>query len=308
MTESFEQLNHNISELTKTVKKVSKHNWVKSLIPLTIMILFSGASWFLIFSDDNGPKKPHIAILSINGVMQAGSYSSDAYRLSTKLQELGKNKDVTAVLLKVNSGGGSPTEAEQISNAIDEFKATGKILITSIGATCASACYFAIANSDEIYNMQSSLVGSIGVRIDTWQYKKALDKIGIERRTLAAGENKTLLDPFFEVSLEDAAFIKAHLLDKLHSQFINTVVSGRGDKLSKNSSDLFSGLVWTGEESIDLGLSDKIGTPLQALNDLQALTNVTSTFDYSRNESRLGSILKGQLSSVFETQFTPLIN
>ncbi|MUJ20476.1 S49 family peptidase [Aliivibrio fischeri] len=308
MKESIEQLNCNIYELTKAVKKRTKSNWGKALIPLAIMLIFSYASWFLIFADSKGPNKPHIAILSINGTMQSGSYSSDAYRISLKLQALSQDKNVVAVLLKVNSGGGSPTEAEQISSAIDEFKASGKTIFTSIGTTCASACYFAIANSDEIYAMNSSLVGSIGVRIDTWQFRDVLEKIGIQKRTMTAGENKTLLDPFFEVSSDDATFIKTHLLDKLHSQFINTVIAGRGNKLPENTSNLFTGLVWTGAESVDLGLIDQVGTPLKALKDIEELTNVTDFFDYSRNESKLSSLLKSHINSIFDFQFKPLIN
>jgi protease IV len=163
-----------------------------------------------------------------------------------------------AVVLLINSPGGSPVQAGIINDEIHRLKAVhDKKVYAVVEETCASAAYYIAAAADSIYVDKASLVGSIGVLMDGFGFTGLMDKIGIERRLMTAGENKAMLDPFSPQDESQKAYIQS-MLAEIHQQFIAVVRKGRGDRLGSNP-DIFSGLVWSGQQAVALGLADGLG-------------------------------------------------
>src|SRR5437879_3605184 len=185
---------------------------------------------------------------------------ASAENIMQGLQAAFKNKGTQGVVLRVNSPGGSPVQAGEINDEIRRLRA--KYPATPIYAVveevCASGAYYVAVAADQIYGNKASLVGSIGVIIDGFGFVGAMDKLGIERRALAAGENKTFLDPFSPLSPQQRDYAQT-MITEIHQQFIASVKAGRGARL-KESPELFSGLVWNGARGIDLGLADALGS------------------------------------------------
>jgi len=163
-----------------------------------------------------------------------------------------------AVVLLINSPGGSPVQAGIIYDEIRRLKAKHKKAIyTVVEESCASAAYYIASATDKIFVDKASIVGSIGVLMDGFGFTGLMDKLGIERRLMTAGENKGFLDPFSPQTEKQRVFAQG-MLDQVHQQFINAVKTGRGKRL-KETPELFSGLFWTGQQAIDLGLADQLG-------------------------------------------------
>jgi protease-4 len=164
------------------------------------------------------------------------------------------------VILRINSPGGSPVQAGIIYDEIRRLRKQypDVPLYTVVEDMCASGGYYVAAATDKIFVDKASLVGSIGVRLDTWGFTGLMDKLGVERRAFAAGSNKDFLDPFKPLDPGQVQHAEA-MLGQIHQQFIDVVKTGRGKRL-KDDPDLFSGLFWTGERSIELGLTDGYGT------------------------------------------------
>jgi len=161
-------------------------------------------------------------------------------------------------VLLINSPGGSPVQAGIINDEIHRLKAMhGKKVYAVVEETCASAAYYIAAAADNIYVDKASLVGSIGVLMDGFGFTGLMDKLGIERRLMTAGENKAMLDPFSPQDESQKAYIQS-MLAEIHQQFIEVVRKGRGDRLESNP-DIFSGLVWSGQQAVALGLADGLG-------------------------------------------------
>ncbi|MBP6375284.1 MAG: S49 family peptidase, partial [Giesbergeria sp.] len=186
-----------------------------------------------------------------------------------------------AVVLLVNSPGGSPVQAGIINDEIVRLKAKhGKPLYAVVEETCASAAYYIASAADEIYVDKASIVGSIGVLMDGFGFTGTMEKLGVERRLLTAGENKGFLDPFSPQTEQQLQYAQA-MLDQIHQQFITVVKAGRGDRL-QDSPEIFSGLFWTGQQAIDLGLVDKLGSlDFVAREVVQA----EEIIDYTRREN-----------------------
>jgi protease-4 len=164
------------------------------------------------------------------------------------------------VIVRINSPGGSPVQSGYINDEIYRLKAEHPDIpvYAVIQDICASGGYYVAVAADEIYADKSSLVGSIGVRMDGFGFVRSLEKLGVERRLLTAGENKGFLDPFLPLKQDDVQHVSG-LLDDIHEQFINTVLKGRRDRLVE-SPELFSGYVWTGEQGLEIGLVDALGS------------------------------------------------
>lgn len=173
-----------------------------------------------------------------------------------------------AVILEINSPGGSPVQSSNIYNEIRRLREKHEEipLYVVVSDIAASGGYFVAAAADRIFVNRSSLVGSIGVRMDNFGFVELMKKLGIERRLLTAGENKGLLDPFLPENTAQKAHLQT-MLDDVHRHFIEAVMQGRGDKLVKEG-DLFSGLIWTGEKAIELGLVDAYGTSKSVARDI----------------------------------------
>src|SRR5438132_1786716 len=199
------------------------------------------------------------AVVEMRGELDADSPAS-AENIMSGLQAAFKNKGTQGVVLRINSPGGSPVQAGEINDEIRRLRA--KYPATPIYAVveevCASGAYYVAVAADQIYVNKASLIGSIGVIIDGFGFVGAMDKLGIERRALAAGENKTFLDPFSPLSPQQRDYAQKMIVE-IHQQFIAAVKAGRGARL-KESPELFSGLVWNGARGVDLGLADALGS------------------------------------------------
>jgi protease IV len=207
------------------------------------------------------------AMVEIQGEIDATSRAS-ADNVIAGLQAAFKNKGTQGVVLKINSPGGSPVQAGEINDEIRRLR--GKYPDTPIYAVveeiCASGAYYVAVATDKIYVDKASLVGSIGVIMDGFGFVGTLDKLGIERRALTAGDNKTFLDPFLPLTAKQKEYAQQMLAD-IHQQFIAVVRSGRGSRI-KDSPELFSGLVWNGRRSIELGLTDALGSVRSVARDV----------------------------------------
>jgi protease IV len=201
----------------------------------------------------------HTALVEVHGVIAADSEAS-AERVNAGLQDAFKDKNTAGVIVRINSPGGSPVQAGQINSEMRRLRGLNpKIpLYVVVEDICASGGYYVAVAADRIYVDKASLVGSIGVLMDGFGFTGTMEKLGVERRLLTAGENKGFLDPFSPLNPKHKDFAEKMLTD-IHHQFIDVVKQGRGARL-KEAPELFSGLIWTGQKSIELGLSDAVGS------------------------------------------------
>ena len=201
----------------------------------------------------------HTAMVEVSGVIAPGSDAS-AERITGALQAAFKDKNTQGVVVRINSPGGSPVQAQTIYDEMRRLKKKypNIPLYAVVEDICASGGYFIAVGADRIYVSKSSLVGSIGVLMNGFGFTGLMDKLGVERRLITAGENKAFLDPFSPMEPKHREFAKK-LAEEIHQQFIAVVREGR-DKRLKESPEIFSGLIWSGQKSIELGLADGIGS------------------------------------------------
>ena len=203
------------------------------------------------------PTTRHTALVEVRGeIGPEGSNSAEA--LVSALKSAFEGSTAVAVVLRINSPGGSPVQSGIVYDEIRRLKAKhNKKVYAVVEEVCASGAYYIAVAADEIYVDKASIVGSIGVLMDGFGFTGLMDKLGIERRLLTAGDNKGMLDPFSPQSEKQTAYAKL-MINQIHQQFIKVVKEGRGERL-KESPDTFSGLFWNGEEAVRIGLADKIG-------------------------------------------------
>ncbi len=219
-------------------------------------LLFIGMGW--VGKKDTGTDK-HTALVELRGVIGPESAAS-ADNVIAGLQEAFKDKRTQGVILRINSPGGSPVQAGHINDEIKRLRAKYPDIpmYAVIEDICASGGYYVAVAADHIYVDKGSIVGSIGVLMDGFGFTGLMEKVGIERRLLAAGENKGFLDPFSPISDSQVDYA-ATMLEEIHRQFITVVREGRGKRL-KETPELFSGLLWVGTRSVELGLADALGS------------------------------------------------
>ncbi len=209
-------------------------------------------------SDVTAPTQRHLGIVNVSGVIASDS-PANAERVIRGLNRAWEAESAAAVVLHINSPGGSPVQSQRIYAEIMRLREQGdKPIIAVIEDIGASGAYYIAAAADEIVASPVSLVGSIGVIYAGFGFEEAIGRIGVERRVVTAGENKAFLDPFQPLDEEAEAFWQG-VLNQTHRQFIDDVRAGRGERLS-DSPDVFSGLVWSGEQSMELGLIDQLGS------------------------------------------------
>lgn len=221
---------------------------------VSVAVFWMAPQW--IQSDPGGP---HSALVDIRGLI-ADEGDTSADQVVAGLQAAFGDADTVGVILRINSPGGSPVQAGYISDEIVRLRGLHPetpvyAVITDIAT---SGGYYVAAVADAIYASRSSVVGSIGVLMDGFGFVDAMDKLGVERRLVTAGRHKGILDPFSPVRDEEIAHLRS-LLEEVHGEFIEVVKRGRGDRLAANA-DIFSGLIWTGSQSIELGLVDAFGS------------------------------------------------
>jgi protease-4 len=223
------------------------------LIGLVLLVLLFGNA-----SGPAAPTTPHTAMVEVHGEIALGTEAS-ADRVIAGLRDAFADTSARAVVLRINSPGGSPVQAGIVHDEILRLKALhGKKVYAVVEEICASGAYYIAVAADEIYVDKASLVGSIGVLMDGFGFDGLMDKLGVERRLITAGSNKGMLDPFSPLDPRQKELAQA-MLAQIHQQFIGVVKQGRGERL-KVGPDTFSGLVWNGEEAVKNGLADAMGS------------------------------------------------
>ena len=219
----------------------------------------------------------HTALIDLTGVIESKG-TANAEKLLESLQGAFKEKNVAGVIVRINSPGGSPVQAGIINDEIRRLRAKHPEtpLYAVVEDICASGGYYVAAAADKIYVNKASIVGSIGVLMDGFGFTGTMEKLGVDRRLLTAGNNKGFLDPFSPQNPNQIAHAQV-MLDAIHQQFIDVVKAGRGDRL-KESPEMFSGLMWTGEQSVKLGLADDFGSVDSVARDVIKAEKV---LDYS---------------------------
>lgn len=252
----------------------------------------------------------HTALVEVAGVI-ASNTEANADSIITSLRKAFENKQSKAVIVRINSPGGSPVQAGYINDEMIRLrnKYPDKPLYAVITDICASGGYYIAAAADKIYADKASIVGSIGVLMDGFGFVGSLEKLGVERRLLTAGKHKGFLDPFSPQKQDEVAHIKS-VLDKIHQQFIDTVKNGRGEKLVDNE-NLFSGYVWTGEKSVEMGLVDGLGSSSYVAREIVGEENIV---DYTlrpnyldRFAERLGAAMGSVIATSFGINQTPVL-
>jgi protease-4 len=223
----------------------------------------------------------HTALVDIEGVIEAkGSASAD--NITGALQNAFKDSNTQGVVLRINSPGGSPVQAGIIYDEIRRLRAAHPDIpmYAVVEDVCASGGYYIAAAADKIFVDKASIVGSIGVRMDQFGFVDAIEKLGVQRRSITSGENKAFLDPFLPMEANQVAHAK-DMLGQIHQQFIDVVKKGRGSRL-KETPEMFSGLFWTGAKSIELGLVDGYGSLDSVARDVIKAEQIV---DYTQKEN-----------------------
>ncbi len=261
---------------------------------LCILAYLAFFFWLYLFTDRDGdpsgilPGK-HTALIHLEGVIGSDQTLTSSEALIDSLQRAFENKQSVAVILHINSPGGSPVQAGEVHDTILELRKQHpeKAIYTVVSDICASGGYYIAAATDEIYANRASLVGSIGVVYSGFGFVESLEKLGIQRRLLTAGARKGILDPFSPLQESDVEHFQ-ELLDDIHHQFIEVVRSGRGERLLGDEAELFSGLLWSGEQSLELGLVDGLGDLHFVAREVIGREDLV---DYTRQRSVLESLL-----------------
>ncbi|VVD99231.1 S49 family peptidase [Pandoraea fibrosis] len=236
----------------------------KIFFRLLLLAIFAFVVWSVFDFDGSttstgSSSGKHTALVTLNGEISSDGQAS-AQKINAALESAFEDSSAAGVILRINSPGGSPVQAGMIYDDIARLRAKypKKPLYVVVEEICASGGYYVAAAADKIYVDKASVVGSIGVLMDGFGFTGLMDKLGIERRLLTAGRNKGILDPFSPQTDQQKTYA-LDMLEQVHQQFIGAVKKGRGDRL-KDDPDLFSGLFWTGQRSVELGLADGLGT------------------------------------------------
>jgi protease-4 len=255
----------------------------KTFVRLSWLAFFIFLVWFALSRGTQSTAKTtsHTAVVEIKGEIAAGGDASAEFVVAA-LKTAFEDEGAKGVVLLINSPGGSPVQAGIINDEIRRMKAKYKKPIYAVvEETCASAAYYIAASTDKIYVDKASIVGSIGVLMDGFGFTGLMEKVGVERRLLTAGENKGFLDPFSPMSDAQRAHAQ-QMLDQIHAQFINVVKTGRGDRLKLDTPGLFSGLFWSGEDAVQIGLADQLGNVDYVAREVIKAEDI---IDYTRRDN-----------------------
>ncbi|MFT0213745.1 S49 family peptidase [Pseudomonas sp. F1_0610] len=297
--------------LASTVEQRRSRRWGILFKSLTFLYLFVILLTFVAgMNATNEATGEHAAVIEIRGVI-ADNEDASADRIIGALRNAYKNPDVKAIIFRINSPGGSPVQSGYVYDEINRLRALHPdikvyAVITDIGA---SGAYYIASAADQIYADKASLVGSIGVTGAGFGFVGAMEKLGVERRSYTSGEHKAFLDPFQPLKQDEAQFWDG-VLGTVHKQFIEVVKKGRGDRL-KETPDLFSGLIWSGEQALTMGLIDGLGSSSYVARDVAKipegrLVNYTVTDSpLDRFAKKLGASISSELATKMGMQATP---
>jgi protease IV len=260
-------------QATRRWKLFSRLLWL-TLIALVVWMWFSQANM------TSAVSTPHTAVIDIKGEIASGAEAS-AENVVGSLRSAFEDGGAQAIVLLIDSPGGSPVQAGIINDEITRLKALHKKKVYAVvEETCASAAYYIAAAADEIYVDKASLVGSIGVLMDGFGFTGLMEKLGVERRLMTAGTNKGMLDPFSPQDPTQNAHVQS-MLSEIHTQFIQVVKKGRGERL-KETPDTFSGLVWSGQQAVTQGLADGLGSLDHVAREIVKAEDIV---DYTQREN-----------------------
>jgi|LauGreDrversion4_1035100.scaffolds.fasta_scaffold16651_3 protease-4 len=266
----------------------SSRRW-KTFVRLAWLGFFITLVWLVMHrgSAPNSVTSPHTAVVEIRGEISEGSNASAEF-VNSALRAAFEDEGARAVVLLINSPGGSPVQAGMMNDEILRLKAKHKKPVYAVvEETCASAAYYIAVAADQIYVDKASIVGSIGVLMDGFGFTGLMDKLGVERRLLTAGDNKGFLDPFSSQSERQRTYAQT-MLNQIHQQFITVVKNGRGDRL-KETPEMFSGLFWSGQQAVSLGLADQFGSLEFVAREVVKAEDI---IDYTRRENVAERLVK----------------
>ncbi len=266
----------------------------KSLLFVYLLGVFGLAMYPKLKLEMGTDGKNHTAVIKLVGAI-AEDKDANAETIIKSLRDAVKDKQTKGIILHANSPGGSPVQSAYVYEEIKAIKKEHPELpiYAVVSDICASGCYYIASASDKIFVNQASLIGSIGVLMDGFGFVDTMQKLGVERRLLTAGAHKAMLDPFSPPKQEETEYMQT-LLNQVHQQFIGAVKAGRGDRL-KETPDMFSGLVWTGEEGIKLGVADAYGNDDYVAKEIIGAKTIV---DFTRQE-RLLDRIAGKIGSSF---------
>ncbi len=303
MEQSPENNNNNFERLALAVESlVKQERWTRrfanflklAIAAYVIFFIYIAVQKFNTIENNttSAEGKKHVAVVNIEGPIVPGTKVS-AEVINPLLEKAFRNDSSSAVIIKANSPGGSPVQSAMINDEIIRLKALyKKPVYVVVEDICASGCYYIAVAADKIYADKGSMVGSIGVRMDTFGLTGLMDKLGIENRSMHAGNHKAFIDPFSAKDEEGRKFFQQMVLEKTHQQFIATVRAGRGDRLQETP-ETFSGLVWLGEDAVKNGLIDELNTIGGVARDIVGVDNINV---YSPKKSFMEEIM-GDITS-----------
>jgi protease-4 len=249
---------------------------------LAWLLFFAVVGWTLFSrsAPNTDPSAPHTAVVEIKGEIASGGEAS-AELIVAAMRGALEDRGSQALVLLINSPGGSPVQAGIINDEITRLKALHKKPVyVVVEESCASAAYYVAAAADKIFVDKASIVGSIGVLMDGFGFTGLMEKLGVERRLMTAGTNKGFLDPFSPQTEAQRVYAQT-MLNQIHQQFIDVVKKGRGARL-KETPEMFSGLFWTGQQAVEMGLADGLATLDQVARDVVKAEDIV---DYTRREN-----------------------
>jgi len=268
-----------VRDLLKEYRRYRRGRWI---FRICLILLIVGVAAFPLVEEIEDEIGPHTAVVDLYGVIGIGADAS-AERVNEGLQDAFDGRNVKGVILRINSPGGSPVQSRQINQEIDRLQQLHPDIpvYAVVEDICASGGYYVAVAVDRIFADPGSLVGSIGVRLDSFGFVDAMQKLGVERRLFTAGENKGVLDPFLPLKNSDQKYID-QMLESVHNQFVDAVKQGRGDRLKGDPEEIFSGLFWTGEHALERGLIDDYGSVDSVARDIigvERVVNYTLGYD-----------------------------
>jgi protease-4 len=262
------------------------------------IVLFLFMGWIGSKPDGALSGGKHTALIELNGVIAADS-NANADNLIGSLDEAFKDKNTAAIILRINSPGGSPVQAGLVNDEIRRQRGLHPEipLYVVVDDMCASGGYYIAAAADKIYVNKASIVGSIGVLMDGFGFTGTMQKLGVERRLMTAGENKGFMDPFSPLNPKHEEFTRNMLAD-IHQQFIDVVKQGRGKRLHETP-EMFSGLFWTGDKAIQMGLADDFGSVDSVARDVIKVENIVDFTTHEGIADRLAKKFGAGVASAF---------
>ncbi|MCP0914301.1 MULTISPECIES: S49 family peptidase [Legionella] len=281
-------LNKIVLEYMREQKRKRFWRWVMRAVVL-VLVLWLAYQFLFSRSEEAGSRaKEHVGLIDVNGTIFA-SQAANGDNFVKGLDKAYENKSMKALIIRIDSPGGSPVQADYMYNALQHYrKKYPKIKTYAVCVdACASAAYYVAAAADEIYANPASLVGSIGVLYNGFGFVDAMQKLGVSRRLVTAGRNKGFLDQFSPMDSSQEKMLQT-MLDLIHQEFINKVKQGRGTRL-KIDEDTFSGLYWTGMQAKERGLIDGFASSGQLAREIIKIDNIV---DYTYKESVLERVAK----------------